>query len=249
MADLPLIALVGDVRELSQMPYHVTGDKYARSIRDFANGIPTLLLPVLHEGDIGALIEYFDGFLFTGSPSNIHPDRWGGPQDTPGPFDATRDDLALTLIEAIVAKRIPALFICRGFQELNVALGGSLVPELRKLPGRIEHHAPEEAPLEELYEPLHEVELIDGSSLENVFGAKRFLVNSLHYQGLERIGRSLRVEAAAPDGTPEAVRVLDHPFAIGVQWHAEYRPELSPPNARLLAAFGAAATQRRAGRT
>ncbi|MFG1345180.1 gamma-glutamyl-gamma-aminobutyrate hydrolase family protein [Xanthobacter autotrophicus DSM 431] len=244
----PLIALVGDLTEVSGLPYHMVGDKYARCIYDFANGLPTLLLPVMRKDDIGALTAYFDGFLFTGSPSNIHPRRWGGPEHTPGPFDEARDDLALDLVAAVVDRKVPALFICRGFQELNVGLGGTLEPELRQVPGRMEHHAPEDAPAEARYAPFHDVELVEGSSLEGVFGARRFAVNSLHYQGLARLGRRLGVEALAPDGTPEAVRVADHPFAVGVQWHAEYRPDLSPPNARLLAAFGAATAARRQSR-
>lgn len=244
----PLIALVGDLADLSGLSYHIVGDKYARCIYDFAGGLPTLLMPVVQPQDIATLPSYFDGFLFTGSPSNIHPRHWGGPDDTPGPFDETRDALSLGLVAAVVAQNVPALFICRGFQELNVGLGGTLEPALKRVPGRMEHHAPEEAPVDQRYAPFHDVELVDGASLEKVFGARRFGVNSLHYQGLARLGERVRVEAEAPDGTPEAVRVEGHPFAVGVQWHAEYRPELSPPNAGLLAAFGAAAAARRQAR-
>ncbi|MDQ0506722.1 gamma-glutamyl-gamma-aminobutyrate hydrolase family protein [Xanthobacter agilis] len=245
----PLIALVGDLRDLSGLPHHIVGDKYARAVHAFAGGLPTLLTAVIARDDIGAVVSAFDGFLFTGSPSNVHPDRWGGPPQAPGPFDPARDDLSLPLIQAIIAADVPALFICRGFQELNVAQGGTLEPELRAVPGRMLHHAPEDAPTDRQYAPFHDVELVPGSPLIDVFGSARFAVNSLHYQGLARIGRRLSVEAKAPDGTPEAVRVSDHPFAVGVQWHPEYRPELSPPGARLFAAFGAAAADRRRRRT
>ncbi|WJS87120.1 gamma-glutamyl-gamma-aminobutyrate hydrolase family protein [Paracoccus sp. TOH] len=248
MSALPSIALIGDVKDIAGMPYHVVGDKYVRSIRDYAGAMPFLVLPPLDAAEIDLITDRFDGFMFTGSASNIHPSHWNGPADTPGPFDEIRDELALLLVRTVVEKQVPALFICRGFQELNVGLGGTLEPELKRLPSRIEHHAPEHAPLEELYGPFHDMELSENSPLIQVFGTRRFAVNSLHYQGLADIAPRLHVEGTAPDGTPEAVRVVDHPFAIGVQWHAEYRPDLSPPNARLLAAFGTAARDRRQAR-
>lgn len=244
MSGLRSVALIGDVKEITGMPYHVVGDKYVRSIREYCDAMPFLVLPPLNQAEIDHITGSFDGFMFTGSASNIHPRHWNGPEDTPGPFDETRDEMALLLVRTVIEKQIPALFICRGFQELNVGLGGTLEPELKRLPSRIEHHAPEHAPLEELYGPLHDVELSESSPLIEVFGTRRFAVNSLHYQGLASIAPRLRVEGTATDGTPEAVRVIDHPFAVGVQWHPEYRPDLSPPNARLLAAFGAAAKAR-----
>lgn len=248
----PLVAVVGDLKDETDLPYFMVGEKYVRAVYDFADCLPVMALPVMApdalEADIAALAGHVDGFLFTGSPSNVHPSRWNGPPDTPGPFDPTRDGFALALIRAAVARGMPALFICRGFQELNVALGGTLHARLADLPGRIAHHAPEEGPLDLQYGPVHEVEVTEGSPLAATFGTHRFAVNSLHYQGLDTLGTGLSVEARAPDGTIEAVSLRGHPFAVGVQWHPEYRPGLSAPNARLLAAFGAAARAHRAGR-
>lgn len=252
MQSKPLVAVVGDLKDDTHLPYFMVGEKYVRAVYDFADCLPVLALPVMApeaaEADIAALAAHVDGFLFTGSPSNVHPSRWNGPQDTPGPFDPTRDGFALALIRAAVARDMPALFICRGFQELNVALGGTLHPRLSGLEGRIAHHAPEEGPLDLQYGPMHDVELTEGSPLAATFGTRSFPVNSLHYQGLDALGAGLSVEALAPDGTIEAVSLRGHAFAVGVQWHPEYKPGLSAPNARLLAAFGAAARARRAGR-
>lgn len=248
----PLVAVVGDLKNDTSLPYFMVGEKYARAVYDFSGCLPVMALPVIaagaFEADIAALIDHVDGFFFTGSPSNVHPSHWNGPEDAPGPFDPARDRFALALIRAAVARRMPSLFICRGFQEFNVALGGTLHARLAELPGRLAHHAPEEGPLDLQYGPMHEVELTPRSPLEATFGASRFPVNSLHYQGLNAIGAGLSVEARAPDGTVEAVSLRDHPFAVGVQWHPEYRPALSAPNARLLAAFGDAVRARRAAR-
>lgn len=248
----PLVAVVGDMKDETELPYFMVGEKYARAVYDFAGCLPVMALPVMapgaFEADIDALLGHVDGFFFTGSPSNVHPSHWNGPEDAPGPFDPTRDRFALGLIRAAVARGMPSLFICRGFQEFNVALGGTLHARLADQPGRMNHHSPEEGPLDLQYGPLHEVELTPSSPLEATFGAARFSVNSLHYQGLDTVGEGLSVEALAPDGTVEAVSLRDHPFAVGVQWHPEYKPALSAPNARLLAAFGAAVRARRAGR-
>ncbi|MDQ0503476.1 gamma-glutamyl-gamma-aminobutyrate hydrolase family protein [Xanthobacter agilis] len=249
----PLVAMVGDLKDECELPYFMVGEKYVRAVYDFADCLPVMALPVMAPDafaqdiaqDIATLIDRVDGFFFTGSPSNVHPSHWNGPEDAPGPFDPARDRFALALIRAAVARGIPSLFICRGFQEFNVALGGTLHARLADVPGRMGHHAPEEGPLDLQYGPLHEVELTAGSPLDGVFGARRFAVNSLHYQGLDTVGAALSVEALAPDGTIEAVSLRDHPFAVGVQWHPEYKPAQSAPNARLLAAFGAAV---RAGR-
>ncbi len=246
----PLVAMIGDrtesgeLTEGGELPAFALGEKYARAVHDFSGCLPVLALPVLGRDELDALIDRMDGFVFSGSPSNVHPRHWSGPADAPGPFDESRDDFALAIIREVVARQVPALFICRGYQELNVALGGTLHPRLAQVPGRIAHHSPEEAPYERRYGPEHEVRVRAGSPLADVFGAQHFEVNSLHYQGLDVIAPGLSVEVDAPDGTPEAVMLRDHPFAVGVQWHPEYRPDLSPQSARLLAAFGAAAARR-----
>ncbi|MFG1418559.1 gamma-glutamyl-gamma-aminobutyrate hydrolase family protein [Xanthobacter sp. V0B-10] len=248
----PLVAVVGDLKDETDLPYFMVGEKYVRAVYDFAGCLPVMALPVMapeaFDADIAALVGHADGFLFTGSPSNVHPSHWNGPEDAPGPFDPSRDRFALALIRAAVARGVPALFICRGFQELNVALGGTLHARLAEVPGRMDHHAPTEGPMDLQYGPVHQVEVTSGSPLAATFGAPRFAVNSLHYQGLDTVGAGLSVEARAPDGTIEAVSLRDHPFAVGVQWHPEYKPSQNAPSARLLAAFGDAVRARRAAR-
>ncbi len=250
----PLVAIIGDrtdsgdLTEGGELPVFALGEKYAQSVHDFAACLPVLALPVIRADELDELIDRMDGFVFSGSPSNVHPRYWNGPADAPGPFDENRDEFSLALIRAVVERQVPSLFICRGFQEMNVALGGTLHPRLAEVDGRMKHHSPEDAPYERRYGPEHEVHVRAGSPLADLFGATRFEVNSLHYQGLDSIAPSLSVEVDAPDGTPEAVMLRDHPFAVGVQWHPEYRPDLSPQSARLLAAFGAAAARRAASR-
>jgi gamma-glutamyl-gamma-aminobutyrate hydrolase PuuD len=242
---LPLIALVSDLGEVDGMPYHLVGDKYAAAIRDHAGGIPVGLLPTAADSDIEQIVAAFDGFLFTGSVSNVHPAAYGGAQAVP-PFDRVRDSFALTLVRKVIARHKPALFVCRGFQELNIALGGTLLPDLAKQGGAVRHHPPVGLAYEERYAPAHDVVLVEGSRLSDVFGARTFAVNSLHYQGLGRIGAGLAVHGTAPDGLAEVIAVDGHPFAVGVQWHPEYRPEDNPASRSLLAAFGGAARTARA---
>ena len=241
----PVIGLITDMRELGGMPFQVLGDKYAQAVSEFAQALPLAILSERGGNHIGELVETFDGFLFTGSPSNIRPWRYGQEGEGVGPFDDARDELALKLIRAALAEQVPCLCICRGLQELNVAHGGTLHVEL---PEAEAHHSPEDAPYEERYAPLHEVHLRPGSPLKEVFGAEHFAVNSLHYQALAKIGEGLSVHGTAPDGIPEIVAVEGHPFAVGVQWHPEYRPDLHEQNRALFHSFGQAARRRRAAR-
>jgi gamma-glutamyl-gamma-aminobutyrate hydrolase PuuD len=240
----PVIGLISDMRDLHGMPYQLIGDKYVQAVSEFADALPLGILAETAQTSIPELIASFDGFLFTGSPSNIRPWRYGQEGEGAGPFDDARDALALPLIQAALAAGAPCLCICRGLQELNVAQGGTLHVELPL--GEVIHHAAEEAPYDTRYAPLHEVHLTAGSPLAGVFGAERFAVNSLHYQALERIGQRLTVHGRAPDGIPEVVAVDDHPFAIGVQWHPEYKPALHPQNRALFHSFGQAARARQA---
>lgn len=243
---LPLIGLVSDLGVVDGMPYHLVGDKYAAAIRDHVGGIPVGLLPASLDCDIGQIVDAFDGFLFTGSTSNVHPDVYGGALAVP-PFDRIRDSFALTLAAKVIERNKPALFVCRGFQELNVALGGTLQPDLDQENRGVAHHPPAGLSYEDRYAPAHEVHLVKGSQLTGVFGAQVFAVNSLHYQGLDRIGSGLSVHGIAADGLVEVIAVDEHPFAVGVQWHPEYRPEHNPANRNLLIAFGEATRKSRAG--
>ena len=240
MTGRPTIALVTDLRAVDGMTYHVLGDKYASAIRDYAACLPVGLVPSHDVNDLRQISRMFDGFVFTGSASNIEPVRYGATA-APPPFDLVRDGFALPLVHEILERKKPALFICRGFQELNVALGGTLNADLAGSARFERHHATADLPYEERYAPLHEVNLDPDSLLDAVFGARNFPVNSLHYQGLDQIGAGLTVHGRSPDGLPEIIAVDEHPFAIGVQWHPEYRPDLHPASASLLRSFGEAA--------
>lgn len=240
MTGRPTVALVTDLRAVDGMPYHVLGDKYASAIRDFANCLPVGLVPSHTVDDLRQMSRMFDGFIFTGSVSNIEPMRYGATAGAP-PFDPVRDGFTLPLVNEILERQTPALFICRGFQELNVALGGTLNADVAGSTQFDRHHPPADLPYDERYAPLHEVHLDPQSPLDAIFGARHFAVNSLHYQGLDRIGAGLTVHGRSPDGLPEVIAVDDHPFAIGVQWHPEYRPDLHPASASLLRSFGEAA--------
>jgi len=234
------VGIVGDLRSLDGFAVHMVGDKYARAIAEHADAIPVLIPCCISPDQARALCGRLDGFLFTGSASNIEPHHWNGPADAPGPFDPARDNFSLNLVRLAIALEKPSLFICRGLQELNVALGGTLHASVADVPGRNNHHAPENGDTDVSYGPFHQVILREDSPLMPAFGATRFLVNSLHYQALDQVSPELVVEGRAPDGTVEVVHVPAHPFAVGVQWHPEYRPELYPENRSLLRAFGRA---------
>ncbi|MBX3456352.1 gamma-glutamyl-gamma-aminobutyrate hydrolase family protein [Ferrovibrio sp.] len=221
---LPLVGLIGDMRMLDGMPYHTVGDKYARAVIQAMDAVP-VLIPALGGNEIGQhALHNFDGLIFTGSLSNVHPSRYGAePSQAAEPYDMDRDQLAFPLIDAAINSGIPSLFICRGFQELNVALGGSLVPEVHALPGRMDHRRPKVPDITAQYLPSHRVTLTPGGMLQTLLKSETAMVNSLHYQAVDRRAARLLVEAVADDGTVEAGRVAEAPgFALGMQWHPEY---------------------------
>lgn len=246
----PLIGLPACNRIIEGLPYHTIGDKYLRAVAVAANGIP-LAIPAFDDVlDLPNLVTRLDGLLLTGSPSNVHPSHYGAP-DNPKtePHDLHRDATTLPLIHAALEDGLPLLAICRGMQELNVALGGTLHARVHELPGRDDHRRPKHEELNVQYGPRHPVRLSAGGSMARLAGAETLMVNSLHWQGIDQIAPSLVVEAIAADGTIEAVAVSNaHAFAIGVQWHPEYRPLDDAFSTRLFAAFGAAAQARAASR-
>jgi putative glutamine amidotransferase len=186
--------------------------------------------------------------VLTGARANVHPSRFGTePDSRHEPYDIHRDDLALALSEACVARGIPLFGICRGFQEMNVAFGGSLHPEIRELPGRMNHRMPRLASGEihpdpnVIFADRHDVALIPNGAFAKILGCENIRVNSLHGQGILEPGRRVVVEGVAEDGTIEAIRIAEAPsFALGVQWHAEYDPQRNPINRKLFLAFGEA---------
>jgi putative glutamine amidotransferase len=224
----------------------VAGAKYITALSAGAGALPMLIPPLGGGYDFADLVARLDGLLVTGSPSNIEPRRYGGAASKPGTaHDPKRDATSLPLIRAAIAAACPVLAICRGIQELNVALGGTLHQEVHAVPGRFDHREDKTRPLAVQYGPAHPVRLVAGGVLEGLAGSPEITVNSVHAQGIDALGAGLAVEARAPDGQIEAVRVADAgAFALGVQWHPEWRYAGDPVAVALFAAFGAACRAR-----
>ncbi len=228
------------------MPNHAASDTYVRATDLVVGAVPVLIPANGEAADIATLIARLDGIILTGSRSNVQPALYGGPPHAEGtPEDAGRDATTLPLIRGAIAAGLPLLAICRGFQELNVALGGSLHQRLQDLPGRIDHSTPLQPSPRVRVGKAHSVAVVSGSWLHRIAGAREIAVNSLHNQGIDRLAAGLVVEATAPDGTIEAVRVATAPgFAVGVQWHPEYDYQTDAISRRILQAFGEAAAER-----
>ena len=237
---LPVVGFSCDRRLVGKHPFHMVGEKYIDAVRDGAGALP-LLIPVL-EPAIAAqdILAAVDGLLFTGSPSNVAPKLYGGVPPREGVLqDEHRDATAIPLLKAAIAAGKPVFCICRGFQELNVALGGTLFQHVQEVPGRIDHREDPNAPLDVQYGPAHEVTVEPGGLLSQIVRERTFLVNSLHSQGVDQLAPALRAEAVAPDGQIEAVSMLDAKgFLLGVQWHPEWQWSQNPMSRALYAAFG-----------
>jgi putative glutamine amidotransferase len=245
----PVIAIPADRRLLGPHWFHCVGEKYLLAVAEAADAVP-VLVPAIGEQHIGEWLDSFDGILFTGSPSNVEPHRYAGPPSDEGTWhDPERDATTLPLISAAIAAGLPVFGICRGFQEMNVAFGGSLWQKVHTLPGHLEHRENKDDPLEVQYGPAHEVELADGGLLRRLAGRHSVTVNSLHGQGVQRLGDKLVVEAIAPDGLVEAFTVDGaQAFALAVQWHPEWQAMKNDFSRALFAEFGDAARSRAARR-
>jgi putative glutamine amidotransferase len=250
MSRKPLIGIPADRRLFGKHPFHMVGEKYIAAVAAGAGALP-VLVPALGVGlDGAALLDRLDGLLFTGSASNVEPHHYGGPASEPGTLhDPDRDATTLPLIPRAIAAGLPVLAICRGFQEMNVAFGGTLWQRVHEVPGHLDHREDESSPLEEQYGPAHDVVLEQNGRLAALAGTLSLRVNSLHWQGIDRLGAGLAVEARAPDGLVEAFRVENaESFALGLQWHPEWRFESNPFSRALFAAFGAACGRRASSR-
>lgn len=238
----PIVGIPCDHRVMGKHPFHMVGEKYILAVRDGARAMP-LLIPVLEPpiptSDILASVS---GLLLTGSLSNVSPKRYGGASPREGVLqDERRDDTTLPLLEAAITKGVPVLCLCRGFQELNVALGGTLYQHIHEVEGRADHRDDPSAPLEVQYGPAHSVEVGPGGLLVRIAPEKSFRVNSLHSQGIDKIAPSLHADAIAPDGTIEAVSMPNAKgFLLGVQWHPEWRWNEDVTSRAIFAAFGEA---------
>ncbi|HEX4294616.1 MAG TPA: gamma-glutamyl-gamma-aminobutyrate hydrolase family protein [Rhizomicrobium sp.] len=238
----PIVGIPSDHRMVGKHPFHMVGEKYIAAVRDGAGAMP-LLIPVLSPAiPTEELIASFDGFLFTGSPSNVAPKHYGGPAPREGVMqDERRDDTTLPLLKAAIAAGKPVLCVCRGFQELNVALGGTLHQHVQEIPGRTDHREDADAPLETQYAPVHSVSAQPGCLFADIVGAGVFQVNSLHAQGIDKLAPSLHADAVAPDGQIEAVSMPSAKgFLLGVQWHPEWRWAEDEVSTAIFSAFGEA---------
>ena len=214
---------------------HATPARYGAAVIGGAGAMP-ILLPPVGEGLLH-LLDRIDGLLLSGSPSNVAPAQYGVDDDaTPDRHDPHRDATTLPMIRAALARGLPVLAICRGIQELNVALGGTLHQLVQTLPGRLDHRGGP-GTQEERYRPKHELAL--SGHMARILGASSIMVNSLHEQAIDRLAPGLVAEGTAPDGTIEAVRVATAPgWAYGVQWHPEWHYADNPDSLALFRAFG-----------
>ncbi|OMG74758.1 gamma-glutamyl-gamma-aminobutyrate hydrolase family protein [Burkholderia ubonensis] len=243
MRPRPVVAVTADRMMRGAHPTHAAGEKYLAALVDGA-GVLAFVLPALGmRQPVDALVAAVDGLLFTGSHSNVEPHHYGGPASAPGTLhDPARDATALPLMRAAIDAGVPVLAICRGMQEMNVAYGGTLHPRLHATAGFADHRETPSDPLDAQYGPAHVVRFAPGGLLQRIArGACEATVNSLHGQGIARVGAGLAVEASAPDGLIEAVSVRGaRAFALGVQWHPEWRFAEQPLSRDIFAAFGAA---------
>ena len=253
----PVVGVIGSAHVINDRHnVQLVGQRNMRAVAEVAGALPLMFAGTPDITDIDALLGAVDGILLTGARANVHPARFGVEADARHePYDHDRDAMALGLIEACIERGVPLFGICRGLQEMNVAFGGSLHPEIRELPGRMNHRMPrlENGEIHPdpnvVFADRHEVQLAKGGVFAKLLGCEAIRVNSLHGQGILELGKRVAVEGVAEDGTIEAIRIAEAPcFALGVQWHAEYDPQSNPINRTLFEAFGAALRESKQGR-
>lgn len=251
----PLVAVSTDVRQFENYTWHAAPQQYLEAAISGAGVLPLLVPSFGDRLDLDELLSSVDGVMLTGSKSNVDPTLYGEEAtEANGPYDPARDATTMPLIRKAIERGVPLLAICRGIQELNVALGGSLATEIQEREGAMDHRAPVSDKQDERFAIRQAVTIKPGSCLAGVFGAGDILVNSVHRQAVDRLGSKLQVEAVALDGTVEAVSVRDaRAFAVGVQWHPEYWVSSDDVSQRIFKAFGDAvrahATAKQAART
>lgn len=239
----PVIGVVCETAWHGLHEYHQTGDKYLQAITRSAGCVP-LLIPAMTDHIVPQdFLDRLDGLLLTGGYSNVERTRYGmAPSPVGEHEDPARDELSLGLIPVALEAGLPLLGICRGFQELNVALGGTLHPRLQEVDGRFDHRENTEDPVDVQYGPAHSVTVAEDGLLHSIIGENEFMVNSVHGQGVDQLARNLLVEAEADDTTVEAVSVSGAKgFSLAVQWHPEWQSWTNPQSHKLFQAFGTAA--------
>lgn len=245
----PIVGITACSAAVAGVDSHCVGDKYARSIAVAADCVPVLIPALGGELDIRSLLAGLDGVFVTGSDTGVDPRHYGGDasRQTPDGLDPSRDATTLPLLRMAVETGVPVLAVCRGHQELNVALGGTLHQFVHELPERRDHREVASLPKHERYEPVHTVHLAPRGFLATLLGREHLEVNSLHWQGIDRLAPRLVADAWADDGLIEATHVADAPgFAVSVQWHPEWRAENNPDSVALFRAFADACQQRAA---
>lgn len=243
-ASRPVIGIIGNRYELEDgYPVHAGGTMNSEAVAHVVGGMPMLVPTNPDFVSVAELMAVCDGFLLTGGQPNVHPEEYGEEEtDAHGTFDRHRDAITLPLIRACVEVGQPIIGICRGFQEVNVAMGGSLYPEIRELEGRMNHRMPPDGTLAEKFAIRHRVTFEEGGKFQSVIGAREVMTNTLHGQGIKRPGPRVVVDGHADDGTPEAIYIKDAPgFTMSVQWHPEWNSTNDQVSRPLFEAFGAAA--------
>ncbi len=237
----PIVGIIGNSYLINdQYPAHAGGTMNSEAVAEVSGCLPLLIPADPRYVTVPELMETCAGFLFTGGRPNVHPEEYGEDEtEAHGAFDRARDAIALPLIRACVERGQPFLGICRGFQEVNVAMGGTLYPEIRDLPGRMNHRMPPEGTLEEKFALRHAVRFTQGGVFQRLFGSDCVMTNTLHGQGIKTPGKGIVVDGTADDGTPEAIYVDGAPgFTLSVQWHPEWNAANDPVSRPLFRAFG-----------
>jgi putative glutamine amidotransferase len=256
----PLVGITACLKENGRGGWHHTvGEKYVRAAVHAVGALPVLIPavgPELGQEEramteaLDRLLDVLDGVLLTGSPSNVEPHHYDGQDSRPGTaHDPARDATTLPLIRHSIDRGVPLFAICRGLQEVNVALGGTLHQLVHVVEGRRDHRSPKATDTETNYAPAHDIDIIEGGMLHRLLGQRRVVVNSLHAQGVDRLAPRARLEATADDGQVEAFSVPDAPaFALALQWHPEHRALENPVSMKLFDAFAAACRSRASSR-
>ncbi len=250
MRSRPIIGVPACRRMLDPHPFHMVGEKYLQALVVGAEALPMVVPSLADSMDVDAVLDAVDGILLTGSPSNVEPRHYDGEASKPGTLhDPHRDALTLPLARRALETGVPLLAVCRGFQELNVVLGGTLHQNVAEVEGYHDHRENPDDPLDVQYGPSHPVTLVEGGFLNRALGESTMMVNSLHSQGVRKLAADVSVEAIADDGLVEAYRVDDVPgFAVAVQWHPEWKATENEFSMKIFKVFGDACRERAAGR-
>ncbi|MGE0715573.1 MAG: gamma-glutamyl-gamma-aminobutyrate hydrolase family protein [Alphaproteobacteria bacterium] len=234
----PVVGVPSCIRFVRYASFHCVNERYV-DVMTWAGALPLLIPAAGPAIDLHDLVSRLDGLMLTGSPSNVEPHLYdGGESETPDLHDPKRDATTLPLTRTAIEQGVPVLAICRGIQELNVALGGTLTQRVQTVPGRFDHRSIRSPDMDRNYGPAHAITLTPGSQLHRLLGVDDMVVNSLHQQAIDRPARALAIDAVAPDGTIEAVSMPSAPgFVMGVQWHPEYKPQENPYSVRIFRAF------------